>query len=42
MKYIPSIICFAAALTLAVLKIQGWGWFLFFGFLMMEGALSKK
>lgn len=34
MKYIPCAICLAAGAYLAINSLDGWGWFLFFGFLL--------
>lgn len=35
MKYIPSAVCFAAAGYLAAHGIDGWGWFLFVGVILL-------
>lgn len=28
-RYMPSILCVLAAMTIALINIEGWGWFLF-------------
>lgn len=35
MKYIPSAVCFSAAGYLAANGIDGWGWFLFVGVILL-------
>lgn len=36
MRNLPSLICFGSAMFLAVKKVEGWGWFLFVGFLLFH------
>lgn len=35
MKYLPTTVCFAAAACLATHGIDGWGWFLFIGVILV-------
>jgi hypothetical protein len=39
---IPSIICFCVAAYLAYIGREGWGWFLFVGFLIVPVASSTQ
>ncbi|EIZ89281.1 hypothetical protein CFSAN001690_17040 [Salmonella enterica subsp. enterica serovar Cerro str. CFSAN001690] len=35
MKYLPTTVCFVAAAYLAAHGIDGWGWFLFIGVILV-------